>query len=385
MSDISKPSSKSCPNQSLIPGLTPASLSRRQLLSSAFKQVAFGSVAISALSLNLPSQLYNAGSIGFGALGANGALRKRQPKVINLRAQLSSGFCQSKALDNLMCGYLAEFGHEVLVKSEGSIVLDRTPWGEKTDFVLFPTLARASKLPALTLLGLPDSLGTPESHLQWLQRIDTENTWAEIYKDKGIHPLSFGVGGFSVGHASHRQILALEDFKSLRSCSHQRGDNWLERCGVQFKTVNNAEQVASLIKDGTIDISSPMQHSVHLALNTLVNTPIYYSTAWTELLSPYELSFKADVWNKLPKDCQKIMRDAAHTVGQRIVKNKLRSEENALVALKQIPNKQIEPMPLNVKSDLKEISASFARSLSLSNFPAAQLYALTFEQKKAIS
>jgi hypothetical protein len=279
-----------------------------------------------------------------------------KPAEKKLTVALFGNFHESPAMASHMAAYLRRFSEQVSRNTEGELRIELVGAGQPADIFLKPTLSRLETLPSVALLAALSAGEDPLQKLQRLQSLDVENAWSHLYSNLGVKPLSFGAGSVDSGHASWRELQAPQDLQGLRSCALSLRPTWLSQAGIRFSKLKDPRDLVRLLSERTVDISPPLQHSVHQFLGTAALAPYYYESSWSRSLSPYELAIELPIWDRLGGEHQNALRKAAHSVGQEMLKSKLQDEARALVAIRGAGLAQVLRFPEQIEHRFLELS-----------------------------
>jgi len=200
-------------------------------------------------------------------------------------------------------GVLAKFSEAHMAVSDGRAVAAHTTpiWLVNQD-------------PANALLGsLPGGLGS-EAMLVWLYKEGGKDMWVKFRREKmGLHPIIAGMGTTEIFAHSHKPIRTKVDIQGVKFRTAGAWADILKGFGATPVIVGGAEVFPMLERRG-IDAAEWLNpsgnHTAGLGKAAkYVIVPGMHSPSW-----PYEIVFKADFFDKLPKPVQACFEKAGELV-----------------------------------------------------------------------
>lgn len=196
-------------------------------------------------------------------------------------------------------GVLAKFSEAHMAVSDGrAVAAHSTPiWLVNQD-------------PANALLGsLPGGLGS-EAMLVWLYKEGGREMWVKFRREKmGLHPIITGMGTTEIFAHSHKPIRTKADMQGLKFRTAGAWAEIMTSYGATPVVVGGADVFPMLERHG-IDAAEWLNPAGNIAAGLgkaakYIIVPGMHSTSW-----PYEVVFKADFFDKLPKPVQTCLENA---------------------------------------------------------------------------
>jgi TRAP-type mannitol/chloroaromatic compound transport system substrate-binding protein len=200
-------------------------------------------------------------------------------------------------------GVLAKFSEAHMAVQDGRAVAAHTTpiWVVNQD-------------PANAMLGsLPGGMG-PESMLVWLYREGGKDMWVKFRRERmGLHTIIAGMGTSEIFAHSHKPIRTKADMQGLKIRSSGAWADILKGFGATPVVLSGGDVFPMLERRG-IDAAEWLNPSGNLTAGLhnvakYVIVPGIHSASW-----PYEIVFKADYFDKLPKNVQACLEDAGELV-----------------------------------------------------------------------
>lgn len=168
--------------------------------------------------------------------------------------------------------------------------------------------------PANAPLGsLPGGMG-PESMLVWLYKEGGRDMWVKFRRENmGLHAVIAGMGTTEIFAHSHKPIRTKADMQGLKFRSSGAWADIMKTFGATPVVLSGGDIFAMLERRG-IDAAEWLNPSGNISTGLAnvakyVIVPGIHSASW-----PYEIVFKADYFDKLPKTVQTCLEDAGELV-----------------------------------------------------------------------
>lgn len=168
--------------------------------------------------------------------------------------------------------------------------------------------------PANALLGsLPGGMG-PEAMLAWLYKGGGRELWVKFRREKmGLHPIVTGIGTGEIFAHSHKPIRNIADMKGLKLRTAGAWADIVKGMGATPVVLGGSDIFGMLERRG-IDATEWVNPSGNLSTGfanvaKYVIVPGIHSPSW-----PYEVLFKAELFDKLPKTIQSCLEEAGELV-----------------------------------------------------------------------
>jgi TRAP-type mannitol/chloroaromatic compound transport system substrate-binding protein len=164
--------------------------------------------------------------------------------------------------------------------------------------------------------SLPGGLGA-EAMLIWIYKEGGRDLWVKFRREKmGLHTIIAGMGTTEIFAHSHKAIRTLADLQGLKIRSSGAWADILKGLGATPVVLGGGDIFPMLERRG-IDAAEWLNPSGNVStglanISKYVITPGMHSTSW-----PYEVVFKADVFDKLPKPVQACLEQAGELVTMR--------------------------------------------------------------------
>ncbi|MBM3346607.1 MAG: C4-dicarboxylate ABC transporter substrate-binding protein [Betaproteobacteria bacterium] len=196
-------------------------------------------------------------------------------------------------------GVLAPFneGHKAVQDGRATAAHTTPIWAVNLD----PTNAILGSLPG----GL-----SPEAMLVWLYKEGGRDLWVKYRREQmGLHPIVVGMGTTEIFAHSHKPIRNGADLKGMKFRTAGAWAEIIKTFGATPVVLAGAD-VYPMLERRAIDAAeflNPSGNSTSGLANIakFVIVPGIHSASW-----PYEVVFKADFFDKLPKPVQACLTDA---------------------------------------------------------------------------
>jgi TRAP-type mannitol/chloroaromatic compound transport system substrate-binding protein len=161
--------------------------------------------------------------------------------------------------------------------------------------------------------SLPAGLG-PEAMLVWLYKEGGLDLWVKYRREKmGLHPILVGMGTTEIFAHSHKPIRNKADLQGVKIRASGAWADILKSLGATPVVLSGADIFPMLERRG-IDAAEWLNPGGNVTtglsnITKYVIVPGIHSASW-----PYEVVFKADVFDKLPKNIQTCLQEAGEIV-----------------------------------------------------------------------
>ncbi len=187
--------------------------------------------------------------------------------------------------------------------------------------------------------------------------------WEKAYSDFNLLPLACGNTGVQMGGWFNKQINNIKDLKGLKMRIPGLGGEVLKRAGGTPVNLPGGELFTAL-KSGNIDATEWVGPYNDLAFGLYKAAKYYYYPGWHEPGPTLEAIVNKKAFDKLPKDLQSIVRNAAL-----VVNNDMLAEYTARnnAALKDLVNKHkvdVRKYPDDVLKKLSGLSDSVVAEIA---------------------
>ena len=154
----------------------------------------------------------------------------------------------------------------------------------------------------------------PEAMLAWLYKGGGRELWVKFRREKmGLHPIVTGIGTGEIFAHSHKPIRNIADMKGLKLRTAGAWADIVKGMGATPVVLGGSDIFGMLERRG-IDATEWVNPSGNLSTGfanvaKYVIVPGIHSPSW-----PYEVLFKAELFDKLPKTIQSCLEEAGELV-----------------------------------------------------------------------
>jgi len=214
----------------------------------------------------------------------------------------------------------------------------------------------AGKIPAAQFFSTVPFGMTVKGMEAWLYHGGGMALWRELYKPFKLTVFPMGNTGVQMGGWFNKKIKTLEDVKGLRMRMPGLGGKVLSKAGGNPVLMAGAELYSSLER-GIIDATEWVgpYHDMRLGLDRTAK--YYYLPGWHEPGTVFELMINLERWQQLPADLQKIVEIAAASTNKWIYTAMEYHNSQALQELKQKKHIEMLEFPVDVISELRNLTA----------------------------
>lgn len=187
--------------------------------------------------------------------------------------------------------------------------------------------------------------------------------WEKAYSDFNLIPLACGNTGVQMGGWFNKQINNVSDLKGLKMRMPGLGGEVLKRAGGTPVTLPGGELFGAL-KSGNIDATEWVGPYNDLSFGLYKAAKYYYYPGWHEPGPTLEAIVNKKAFDKLPKDLQSIVRNAALVVNQDMLAEYTARNNAALNTLVNKHKVDVRMYPDDVLKTLSGISDSVVAELA---------------------
>ena len=189
----------------------------------------------------------------------------------------------------------------------------------------------------------------------WLYHGGGMELWQQAYKPFGLVPMAAGNTAVQMGGWFNKEINSVEDLNGLKMRIPGLGGEVLRLAGGTPVNVPGGDLFVSL-QNGVIDATEWVGPYNDLAFGLHKAAKYYYSPGWHEPGTTLECFVNEEAFNKLPKDLQSIVKNAARVANQDMMLEYVARNNDALEVLVNEHKVDVREYPRDVIEKLRELS-----------------------------
>jgi len=189
----------------------------------------------------------------------------------------------------------------------------------------------------------------------WLYHGGGLQLWEAVYKPFGLIPAPAGNTGVQMAGWFNREINTVADLKGLKMRIPGLGGEVLRRAGGTPVSLPGGEIFSSL-QTGAIDATEWVGPYNDLAFGLYKAAKYYYYPGWHEPGTTLEAIINQKAFDKLPKDLQKIVKQACRVANQDMLAEYTARNNTALATLVNKYKVNLKKLPDDVLKKLKTLS-----------------------------
>jgi len=219
------------------------------------------------------------------------------------------------------------------------------------------------KIPAAQFFSTVPFGLTAQEFNSWIHYGGGLELWREVYEPFGVIPFAGGNTGVQMGGWFNKEINSLDDLKGLKMRMPGLGGEVLQRAGGTPVNLPGGE-IFTALQTGTIDATEWVGPYNDLAFGLHKAAKYYYFPGWHEPGTALEITINKKAFEKLPKDLQAIVENAARVANQDMLDEYTARNNSALVELITKHSVEIRKFPTDVLEKLQVISEEVVKEIA---------------------
>jgi len=208
--------------------------------------------------------------------------------------------------------------------------------------------------------------------------------WRELYEPFNLVPFATGNTGVQMGGWFNKEINSVDDLKGLKMRIPGLGGEVLRRAGGTPVTLPGSE-IFTALQTGAIDATEWVGPYNDASFGLHKAAHYYYYPGWQEPGPGLETIINKEAWNTLPTDLQEIISTTCQAISTDMAAEYTHGNAMSLRQLKEDPDVEIRPFPVEVISLLRSIAQEVVDDLMAADPVAARIGKAYFEYLDLVS